>query len=403
MSAVRTGLRSRAFAGILTSWSFENVADSLMMVIFAVWIQDLTGNPGLASGTFAIFGVPAFFAPFLGRLADRSSRRVMFAVACFAGAACLAPLLLIDDPSQFWWIYIAVLAYATVGFAASACRSGILRDVLSDDDLGRANGLLQSIDQVLRLALPFVAAGVYVWTGPKPIVVAAVVCFVVAGIVILVTRFAEAPVEDDPDPFWRSVTAGFRHVARTPPLGRMTLALVLATCTSALTSSAGFAVLQRMGAPAVWMGPIEAISGVGGLVAGLTVSMLMSRIGRPRVVALGILGLAIGILPMFGPSVWGMIPGMALVGLGFTAAVVAYVTEVQIATPSRLQGRTSTTADVLMQLPRVVLTAGGAAALGLVTDRWILLLAVAVAASSVAVAATVRASAREALAETRPS
>jgi len=56
-----------------------------------------------------------------------------------------------------------------------------------------------------------------------------------------------------------------------------------------------------------------------------------------------------------------------------------------------------------MQLPRVVLTAGGAAALGLVTDRWILLLAVAVAASSVAVAATVRASAREALAETRPT
>lgn len=393
-SAEPSRLRSRTFAGIVTSWSFENIADSLMMVIFAVWIADLTGDAGLAAGTFALFGLPAVFAPFLGRLADRISRRGMFATGCFVGAIGLAPLLLVSEPSQFWWIYGSVLVYATVGFAASACRSGILRDVLGDDELGPANAIFQSIDQVLRLALPFVAAGVYVWTGPKPIVGAAMCCFFIAGIVILVTRFTESAVPVDDEPFWCSLTAGFRHLAPSPPLGRFTIVIVLASCTSALTSAVGFAVLERIGAPAVWMGPIEATSGVGGLVAGLTVAILMRKWGRQRVVVIGFLAFAVGVVPLMLGSVWLMAAGMALIGAGYTAAIVAYFTEVQLATPSRMQGRTSTAADMLTQLPRVALTAGGAAALAVVGDRWIIAMAMALIVSAVVVAATVRAPVR---------
>lgn len=109
---------------------------------------------------------------------------------------------------------------------------------------------------------------------------------------------------------------------------------------------------------------------------------------------IGFLAFAVGVVPLMLGSVWLMAAGMALIGAGYTAAIVAYFTEVQLATPSRMQGRTSTAADMLTQLPRVALTAGGAAALAVVGDRWIIAVAMALIVSAVVVAATVRAPVR---------
>ncbi|MBF0817321.1 MFS transporter [Microbacterium paludicola] len=368
-AVAQTTLRSRLFAGVVAGWALANVADSLLAVILAVWVVDLTGEAALGGLVFAVFGVPALFSPLLGRIADRVSRRRMLCVTYLAGAATLAPLLLVRDASQTWWIFAATILYAGVSYGTAGCRGGILRDLLADDDLGPANSILQTIDQVLRLALPFAAAGVYFWTGPLPIIAVAIGGFLGAAVVFAALRFAESPIEDDSDPFWRSVTAGFRHLANTRPLNRMTLVLILLSSTAAFTSAVGFAVLERMGVEPAWLGPIEAVSGVGGLLAGVSAAWLMRRIGRPWVLTLGALLLAVGIAPMLGDSVWALAAGLGVVGLGVTLAVIAYVTESHVATPSRLQGRVGTSVNMMMQLPSVLITATAAGALGLVDAR----------------------------------
>lgn len=384
----RIRLRSRLFAGIVTGWGFANVADSLLMVILGVWVAELTGSAALGALTFALFGVPALFAPLIGRLADRVSRRRMLVVSYAVGAAGLIPLFLVREAAQIWIIYASLIIYAAVSYASAGCRGGILRDLLSDDDLGPANSLLQSIDQGLRLTLPFVAAGLYLWTGPLAIVAAAVVAFALAALVFASMRFPESPVEEDADPFWRSVTAGFRHLFTTPPLGRLTVSLMLLSSTAAFTSAVGFAVLERMGVAAAWMGPLEAMIGVGGLIAGLIAALLMTRFGRTRVMTGGALLMAVGVAPMLGDSVWIMGAGLAVIGLGVTAAVIAYVTESQILTPARLQGRVGTTVNMLLQLPAVFITAGGAAMLGIVDARVIVGCGIAMSLAACAIAAT---------------
>ncbi|WP_221583708.1 MFS transporter [Microbacterium sp. G2-8] len=384
-------LRSRLFAGVVAGWALANVADSLLMVILGVWVAELTASAALGALTFALFGVPALFAPMIGRLADRVSRRRMLVVSYSVAVAGLVPLFLVQDPSQFWIIYASVVVYAAVSYATAGCRGGILRDLLSDDDLGPANALLQSIDQVLRLTLPFVAAGVYLWTGPLPIVAAAVVAFALAALAFALLRFAESPVEEDPDPFWRSVTAGFRHLFTAAPLGRLTVSLMLLSSTAAFTSAVGFAVLERMGVEAAWMGPLEAMIGLGGLVAGLTGALLMTRFGRVRVMTGGALLMAVGVAPMLGDDVWLMGAGLAVIGLGVTAAVIAYVTESQIRTPARLQGRVGTTVNMLLQLPAVFITAGGAAMLGIIDARVIVGCGITMSVAAFAIAATTRA------------
>ncbi|WP_345752677.1 MFS transporter [Microbacterium rhizophilus] len=386
--ATRTGLRTPLFAWIVAGWALANVADSLLAVILAVWVVELTGEAALGGLLFAVFGVPALFSPLLGRLADRVSRRRMLWVTYVIGAAGLAPLLLVRDASQAWWIFAATVLYAGVSYGTAGCRGGILRDLLADEDLGSANSILQTIDQVLRLGLPFAAAGVYLWTGPLPIVAAAIAGFAGAAIVFASLRFAESPVEDDDDPFWRSVTAGFRHVARTRPLNRMTVVLVLLSSTAAFTSSVGFAVLERMGVEPAWMGPIEAMSGLGGLLAGVSAAWLMRRIGRPRVLAAGAGIMVVGVAPMLGDGVWLLAAGLAVLGFGVTAAVIAYVTESHVSTPSRLQGRVGTSVNMLLQLPSVVITAAGAAALGVVDARVIVGCGIAMCVAATVVAAS---------------
>lgn len=384
-------MRSPLFAGVTAGWVLENIADSLLLVILGVWVADLTGDPGLAALVFAVAGVPALISPLFGRLADRVSRRRMLAALCLLGAASLVPLLFLPGPEQFWWIYVTTLVYGVTVFGSSGCRGGILRDLLEDDELGAANALFQTIDQVGGLALPFLAAGVYMWTGPAPLIAAAAACFVAAAAVFLLLRFAESPVEDEQGGFWRSVTAGFRHLARTPPLARMTAAIVLMVCASGLTSAVGFAVLDRIGVEAAWMGPLEAMTGVGGILAGLVAAVAMRRLGRGRLPATGAVVAGIGQGPMLGDSVWLLGGGLALIGVGWTSAIVSYSTEVQIRTPSRLLGRATTSADLLMQLPRVVLTAGGASALGLVDAPVVTVAGIALTAMAVIVAAQGRA------------
>ncbi|MBO3663459.1 MFS transporter [Microbacterium stercoris] len=385
-TTTRVGRRSGLFAWLVAGWTLANVADSLLGVLLAVWVVDLTGDAALGGLLFAVFGIPALFAPFLGRLADRVSRRRMMWITYVIGAAALTPLLFVHSASQVWWIFAATILYGAVGYGTAGCRGGILRDLLDDDDLGPANAILQTIDQVLRLALPFVAAGVYIWTGPMPVVLAAIGAFIAAAAVIASLRFTESPIEDDADPFWASLTAGFRHLRVTRPLNRMTVVLIMLSSVAAFTSAVGFAVLERMGVEPAWMGPIEALSGIGGLVAGSVAAWAMKRVGRPRVLTIGTVLLALGVAPMLGDSVWLLAAGLAVVGFGVTAAVIAYVTESHVATPSRLQGRVGTSVNMLMQLPSVLITAAGAAALGLVDARWIVACGLILCASAAVVA-----------------
>ena len=44
--------------------------------------------------------------------------------------------------------------------------------------------------------------------------------------------------------FWREATAGFRHLRRTPPLGRLTVALAIAIGATGITNTTNFAAIR---------------------------------------------------------------------------------------------------------------------------------------------------------------
>lgn len=356
-------LATPAFRWLTVGWAATNFADSALVFILAIWVADLTGDPVAGGLTFAMLGLPALASPFLGALADRVSRRKLMAWAYVAGALAVLPLFLVRDAGTAWVVYPVTALYATVAYVTVAGQSGLLKDLLPDAALGHANARLATIDQVFRVAMPFLGAGAYAFLGAHVLVAATLVAFAVAAAVFFALRVTESPVPAGQRVRPRELVDGFRQLYAVSPLGGLTTAMLVALASMGLINGVTFAIMEDLGIPNAWLPPMLVLQGVGGLLAGVLVPRMMARWGRPRVVALGLLLAAVGL----GPVPLGLVPPTVIaqfaMGFGLTAAVVAYTTERQVVTPPVLQGRAGAASALLLNFPQVPVTVAAAALL----------------------------------------
>ena len=64
-------------------------------------------------------------------------------------------------PATCWLIYAVTFGYGFLGYVTSAAGTGLVRDLLDDDQLASGNGVLSTIDQGMRLLSPLAGAAVY--------------------------------------------------------------------------------------------------------------------------------------------------------------------------------------------------------------------------------------------------
>lgn len=385
----RSGLRTPLFGFFVGGWSIANLADSLLTVILAVWIVDLTGNIALGGITFVFIGAPALLSPFFGDLADRMSRRTLLICAYAGGALSLVPLFWVVGPEDIWIVYAVTFIYASVSYVSGACQSGLLRDLLRDEELGSANGIFSTIDQVLRVGLPFVGAALYVFTGMHVLVATSAAAFASAAIIFLVLPLPEVNRRAERDPYFRSLGAGFRHLISTAPLNSMSTAMIIVMTAIGAVNGIAFAIVDNLGLPASWLGPLMAGQGVGGVLAGIFAPRLLRRIGRVTTFAAGVIALGISVVALAGQSVSLVVASQLILGFAVTTVVIAFVTERQIATQPALQGRVAAASHVIMNLPTVIGTVA-ATSLIAVCDFRVLVLTAAAIVTLVGIVALIR-------------
>jgi MFS family permease len=149
--------------------------------------------------------------------------------------------------------------------------------------------------------------------------------------------------------------------------------MVVAFAGVGLLNAVSLAIVEHgLGLPPALLGPITSVQALTAIVAGLTASRLVARWGAQRLVALGLVVLAVGIVPTTGSSVVAIVLGLGAVGLGATWSIVGFVTERQLRTPAELQGRVAAASLMLVNVPQLVLTVAGAALLGVVDYRALL-------------------------------
>lgn len=369
-------LQSPGFRRLLTAWVFTNIADSALYLMLAVWVKDLTGSDSAAALTFAMLGVPALAAPVLGQVADRFSRKRLLVVANLLVGAVVLLLLRVDSADQVVWIYGVVLVYASVAYLTAAAQTGLVRDLLPDAHLASGNGLLSSVDQALRLISPLVGTALYALQGPHAVVLLTAGTFVVAAVLLATMSVTESEPEtaEERGSYWTELTAGFRHLASLPLLGRLTVVVAIAFGATGLVNVAVFpAIEQGLGLPAATLGPLISVQGVGALAGGLTAAAVIGRWGEPRVFGVGVLLLALGLTPLATSSLVLVVAGLAVGGFGVTWSVVSFITLRQRLTPPRLQGRTGSATAIAINLPQTLTTFAGAVLLAVVDYRLLVL------------------------------
>ena len=380
-------LQHPGFRRLSSAWVFTNLADSALYLMLAVWVKDLTGSDSAAGVVFAMLGVPALLAPVLGQVADRVSRKWLLVGANVAVAVVVCALLLVDSAAGLWWIYAVVLVYATVAYLTAAAQTGLVRDLLPDEHLASGNGLLSSIDQSLRLISPLIGTALYAVWGPHAVVLLTAGAFLMAASLLATVRVQESPPEtaQERGTYWNELTAGFRHLSATPPLGRLTLVIAIAFGATGLVNVAVFPIIEQgLGLPSEALGPLIAVQGVGAVVAGLSAAAMIKRRGETWTFGAGVVILALGLIPGITSSLVAVAFGLAAVGFGVTWSVVSFITMRQRLTPPPRQGRTGAATPIAINQPQTMLTFLAAAIIGTIDYRLLIIVTAVVALASVA-------------------
>ncbi|MGB3829945.1 MAG: hypothetical protein WA962_14350 [Ornithinimicrobium sp.] len=98
---------------------------------------------------------------------------------------------------------------------------------------------------------------------------------------------SEPEAASDRGDAWAELSAGFRYLRHTPPLGRMTLLIGVGIAATGLVNIAIFPFLdQGLGVPASTVGIFVSIQGVGAVAGGVTsaaaaIATLPARVDAP--------------------------------------------------------------------------------------------------------------------------
>lgn len=368
--------RHTGFPRLTLAWVVTNLADSTLFLVLAIWVKDLTGSDAAAAVTFALMGFPALLAPFFGQLADRMSRRLLLVISNLVVGLVVLVLLLVENEHQVWLLYTVTLVYSAIAYLTASAQAGLVRDLLPDEALASGNGLLTTVDQAFRLVAPLIGAGLYVAIGPHAVAGFVAVTFVVAGLLFTALRVRETPPQpkDERGHWWHELSAGFRHLGRTPPLGRLTVLLAVGFGAVGVVNAAIFPYMEQgLGVPASALGVLVSVQGVGAVLGGVTAARAIGAWGEVRVLSVGMLLLGVAGSLLLITTLAAALAALFLAGFAATWIIVAYVTLRQRLTPPQLQGRTAAAMNLALNLPQTLATLLAAAVIASVDYRWLIL------------------------------
>jgi predicted MFS family arabinose efflux permease len=246
----------------------------------------------------------------------------------------------------------------------SAAQTGFLHTLLPEEHLGDAQGWLSTVREGLRLVAPLIGAGVFALVGGHAVALIDLSTFVIASATVASIR-VEEPKPEPRSARWRDeVAAGWVHIRTVRPLAQIVIALTVLCAVIGLTETAGFAVITTgLHLSAAWIGGWQMLMGIGALVGGPMVGKAMRRLGEGRVAALGMVGWAIAAGLEIVPNIGVVAAGAVVAGFSLPWIIAPSMTFMQRSTPSSLQGRVSSTVDVLVSTPQSLSIAVGAALL----------------------------------------
>ena len=318
--------------------------------------------------------LPYVAAPLGGRLVDRFRRRPFLVVANLASALMLLPLYAVHSVRDLWIIYTVAALNGVSSVTTAAALNGLLKELVADELLASANGVLQTVKEGLRLGGPLAGAALFAAFGGADVATIDAVTFLGAAGSIARMRLREEPPEPATAHWRRELTAGLAHIGRDAALRRMVTAGTVAFLVVGINESVFFALLDHgLHRPPEFVGVLASAQGAGSIAGGLVAAWLIGRAGENAATAIGLtaFGLGDGICVL--PRLPAVLAGKAVAGAGLAVLVIGFTTALQRRTPLPLVGRVSLAAETLTAGPQTISIAAGALLVSAVDYRLLLL------------------------------
>jgi MFS family permease len=321
--------------------------DWLYILALVVVAFDLTGSATLVAALTFVRLLPyALFLPFSGVLADRANRKALMIGADLGRGVCMLGLLFAGTKETLWVAFPLVFLATAFSSLFGPAMSSVLPALVGDEeDLVKANGIWSQMD-ALSFVLGPALGGVLVLLGePRLAFLINSLTFLISAATLLFVRIPprEAPERSEEEGWLSETLAGFRFLFRE---NEGVLAAFTITVTGiGLMGGAMWTLTVVLSEETFDLGGqgtgfLNAAYGAGGLLGGLVVGAVLSRLGLGSAFIWGT-AISSAVAILFGLSPAGALPFVLLLALGVTDVFseVASTTVLQTGTPDELLGR----------------------------------------------------------------
>jgi len=329
----------RLFLATVTS----SIGTWLAFVALVVDVYDRTGDANWVSALLIADFLPIVLVGILlGPLIDRLPRRNILVAADVlrAGVFCVLPFA--TSAAQI--VGLALI----IGVATSLFRPAVfagLPNLVADDDLGHANGILQSAENFAWAVGALAGGALVAASGSDAAYWLNAGTFVVSALFILGIRQSLEEQERSPSAgHRRDLVEGLRMVTRSRGLLTILVAWSIVTLGQAIGNVSEIVLAKdEFNAGDFGYGVLVATAAVGLTIGSLAGGDVIRRFGIRVPYVAGVVLLAVGFAAAaVSPNVWVAAVFVVVSGLGNGAVVVCNAVLVQRNAPDRLRGRAFT-------------------------------------------------------------
>jgi len=317
----------------------SSIGTWLAFVALVVDVFDRTEDASWVSALLVVEFLPSVLLGFLtGRLLDAVSRRWILVVADAARAGVFFVLPFASSATQ-----IVALAFVA-GIATSLFRPAVyagLPNLVSDEDLPQANGLLQTADNFTWAIGAFAGGALVAATSPDAAYVTNAITFVVSAVLILRIRQSLEEEHAPSSGHWRDLREGFVFALRSKSLITIIVAWSIAVFATAGVNVAEIVLAKDVfSAGDFGYGLLVACGAVGLMIGSLFGGSWIEQRGMaiPYGVSITLMALGFGAAAV-APNVWVAAVVVIAAGVGNGVAVITNAVLVQRGAPDRLRGR----------------------------------------------------------------
>ncbi|MCZ2110778.1 MAG: MFS transporter [Dehalococcoidia bacterium] len=332
-----------ALARLVSAEGISVAGDWVLNTAASIAVYRETESTVAVSALLGLAAVPTvLIGPFAGATADRHERRRIMVIADMLSAAILALAVGASVVgAQLAAVYVAVFALAVLSAFRRPAAEALRPAVAGDDQIGRANSMLQLASRLAMILGPAFASGLMVAGGLTLVLVVDAVSFVASALLVRGIGYIQTePGEDETSPF-RAALEGLRYATRSSNLrtviGAIGIIMLLAPVVNAGTLAL---VKEALGLPESRYGVLLATEGVGAmalatLFTSLGPKLRLLPIGAAALALTGAATVVVGQSRNFETA----LTGMALMGMGVVGLQICLATYLQKQSPDTYRGR----------------------------------------------------------------